>query len=143
MVHAMAKDRGRLPRVAWVFVVVGHGCGPTVRPDMPFPEEAVVRKERAPAKAPPGRQVVVGEMCPRGADGRTAVAPLLVRTAQWSDTAAEVTGAVERGETPRFAVFGTAGRVPGLFGTVGFAYISLGHGVPAEPHAGPSPGRAD
>src|SRR3954464_9301206 len=139
MVHAMAKDRGRLPRVAWVFVVVGHGCGPTVRPDMPFPEEAVVRKERAPAKAPPGRQVVVGEMCPRGADGRPAVAPLLVRTAQWSDTAAEVTGAVERGSTPRFAVFGPDGKVAGLFETVGLADITLGQSVAAGTYAGGSP----
>jgi hypothetical protein len=143
MVHAMAKDRGRLPRVAWVFVVVAHGCGPTVRPDIPFPEEAVVRKERAPAKDAPGRHVVVGEMCPQGAGGRPAVAPLLVRTTQWSDTAAEVTGVVERGSTPRFAVFGTDGKVAGLFETVGLADITLGQSVAAGTYAGGSPCSAD
>ena len=33
MVHAMAKDRGKLPRVAWVLALAA--CGPTVRPDKP------------------------------------------------------------------------------------------------------------
>src|SRR5262245_12515902 len=100
MVHAMAKDRGKLPRVAWVLAVVataGAGaCGPRVQPDRPFPEEAVVHRERAPKPLRAGRQVIVGELCPRGAAGRPAVAPLLMHTTQWVDTANDVTGAVER-----------------------------------------------
>ena len=104
MVHAMAKDRGKLLRVAW-FLTLGTlvtlgACGPRVRPDMPFPEEGVTRRERAPKPQLGGRQVVVGELCPRGAAGRPAVAPLLMRTTQWIDAVAEVTGAVERGSTP-------------------------------------------
>src|SRR6185295_12179911 len=124
MVHAMAKDRGKLPRVAWVFAVVAlASCGPSVRPDMPFPEEAVARRERTPAPVSPARQVLVGEMCPQGAAGRPAVAPLLMRTTQWTDTTSEVTAAVERGATPRFAVFGVDGKVAGRFDTVGLADI--------------------
>ena len=56
MVHAMAKDRGKLPRVAWFLAVMSFGangaCGPRVRPDVPFPEEPVVHRERAPAPQP-------------------------------------------------------------------------------------------
>jgi hypothetical protein len=144
MVHAMAKDRGKLPRVAWVFVVVAlASCGPTVRPDMPFPEEAVVRRERAPAPVAPQRQVLVGEMCPQGAAGRPAVAPLVMRTTQWIDTASEVTTAVERGATPRFAVFGVDGKVAGLFDTVGLADITLGQSVASGTYAGAPPCSAD
>src|SRR6266581_2139185 len=106
MVHAMAKDRGCVPRVAWFLAVVAlAACGPRVQPDRPFPEEVVEHRERAPAPARSGRQVVVGELCPQAAAGRPAVAPLLMRTTQWIDTASEVTGAVERGVTPRFAAF--------------------------------------
>lgn len=140
----MARDRGKLPRVAWVFIVVSHvSCGPTVRPDMPFPEEAVVRKERVPEPVKPGRQIVVGEMCPQAAAGRPAVAPLLMRTTQWIDATSEVTGAVERGATPRFAVFGVDGKVAGVFDTVGLADITLGQSVASGTYAGAAPCSAD
>ena len=93
----MAKDRGKLPRVAWVLtlgaLVTLGACGPRVRPDMPFPEEPVTRRERAPRPPQGGRQVVVGELCPRGAAGRPAVAPLLMRTTQWTDTPTELANA--------------------------------------------------
>jgi|GEM_PF-1093154 len=148
MVHEMAKDRGKLPRVAWVLraafaVVTLWGCGPTVRPDKPFPEEAVTRKERAPAPLRGGRQVVVGELCPQGAAGRPAVAPLLMRTTQWIDTAAEVTGAVERGSTPRYVAYGVDGKAAGVFDTVGLADITLGQSVAAGTYVGGAPCTSD
>jgi hypothetical protein len=149
MVHAMANDRGRLPRVACVFAALWAGaagllaCGPNVRPDRPFPEEPVTRREVAPPAMKGGRQVVVGELCPTGAAGRPAVAPLLMRTNQWIDAAAEVTAAVERGQTPRFVAFGIDGKVAGLFDTVGLADIALGQSVAAGTYVGGSPCSAD
>jgi len=144
MVHAMAKDRGKLPRVAWALALVALGaCGPRVRPDMPFPEEPVARHERAPKPQELGRQVVVGELCPQSAAGRPAVAPLLMRTSQWIDTPAEVTGAVERGSVPRFVAFGVDGKIAGVFDTVGLADLSLGQSVAAGTYVGGAPCTSD
>jgi hypothetical protein len=151
MVHAMAKDRGKLGRVAWFLVVVAPvggaasmGCGPRVTPDKPFPEEAVVAPPRGPvAVARPGREVVVGELCPLGAAGRPAVAPLLMRTSMWTDAVADVTGAVERGSTPRFVAFGVDGKVAGQFDTLGLADITLGQSVAAGTYVGGGPCTAD
>ena len=137
----MAKDRGTLPRVACLFAVIG--CGPRVQPDRPFPDEPVVHRERAPAPARPGRQVVVGELCPQGAGGRPAVAPLLIRTTQWLDATTEVTGAVERGATPRFVAFGVDGKVAGMFDTVGLADIALGQSVASGTYIGGAPCSSD
>jgi hypothetical protein len=149
IVHAMAKDRGKLPRVAWVFApcaaiaLAVAACGPRVRPEAPFPEEAVTRRERAPTQLRGGRQILVGELCLQSAAGRPAVAPLLMRTTQWIDTPAEVTGAVERGATPRFAAFGVDGKVAGLFETVGLADITLGQSVAAGTYVGGAPCTSD
>jgi hypothetical protein len=144
MVHAMAKDRGKLPRVACVFAVVLGACGPRVQPDRPFPEEAVVvHRERAPAPTRAGRQVVVGELCPQSAAGRPAVAPLLLHTTQWIDTPSEVTGAAERGTTPRFVAFGVDGKAAGVFDTVGLAEVSLGQSVAAGTYIGGAPCTSD
>jgi len=143
----MAKDRGKLPRVAWVLAVLAvpaaGACGPRVQPDRPFPEEAVVHRERAPTPIRTGRQVVVGELCPQSAAGRPAVAPLLMHTTQWIDTATEVTGAVERGATPRFTAFGVDGKVAGVFDTVGLADITLGQSVAAGTYVGGAPCTSD
>ena len=140
----MAKDRGKLPRVACVLVVVLCACGPRVEPGRPFPEEAVVvHRERAPAPIRAGRQIVVGELCLQSAAGRPAVAPLLLHTTQWIDTPNEVTGAVERGTTPRFVAFGVDGKVAGVFDTVGLADISLGQSVAAGTYVGGAPCTSD
>ncbi|HEY0477680.1 MAG TPA: hypothetical protein VGD37_09155 [Kofleriaceae bacterium] len=145
----MAKDPGKLPRVAWFLGLVGvagwasPGCGPRVQPDRPFPEEAVVHRERAPVASRGGRQVLVGELCPQSAAGRPAVAPLLLHTNQWIDTTNEVTGAVERGATPRFAAFGVDGKVAGVFDTVGLADIALGQSVAAGTYVGGAPCTSD
>jgi hypothetical protein len=114
-----------------------------VQPDRPFPEEAVVRRERAPAPSRPGRQVLVGELCPQSAAGRPAIAPLLLRTTQWIDTPSEVTGAVERGTTPRFVAFGVDGKVAGVFDTVGLADVSLGQSVASGTYVGGAPCTSD
>jgi len=159
MVHAMAKDRGKQPRVAWflaptpcdfasvvavVALALAGGCGPRVAPDKPFPEETIPKPQRAPVAERGGtRQVVVGELCPQGAAGRPAVAPLLMRTMQWTDATAEVTGAVERGAVPRFVAFGVDGKFAGTFETVGLADIALGQSVASGTYLGGAPCTAD
>lgn len=102
-----------------------------------------MRRERAPAPSRPGRQVLVGELCPQSAAGRPAIAPLLLRTTQWIDTPSEVTGAVERGTTPRFVAFGVDGKVAGVFDTVGLADVSLGQSVASGTYVGGAPCTSD
>jgi len=140
----MAKDRGRLPRVAWVLAVAAiAGCGPSIRPDLPFPEEKVAKPVRPPVPDKVGRPVIVGELCPQGAAGRPAVAPLLMHTTQWIDAVNEVTDAVERGSAPRFLAYGTDGKTCGLFQTMGLADITLGQSVAAGSYGGGPPCSAD
>jgi hypothetical protein len=90
-----------------------------------------------------GRQVVVGEMCPRGAAGRPAVAPLMMRTMQWTDAVTEVSNAVERGSVPRFVVFGVDGKQAGVFDAVGVADVGMQQSVAAGAYVGASPCTAD
>jgi hypothetical protein len=115
------------------------GCGPVVRPDMPPNEPGPVAKIE-PLKTPKvrGRQLVVGEMCPQGAGGRPAVAPLVMRTVSWTDNANEVTAAVERGSVPRFIVYGVDGKIAGRFDTLGLAEISPTQAVASGTYVGAS-----
>ena len=78
-------------------------------------------------------------MCPQGAGGRPAVAPLILRTIGWTDNAAEVTAPVERGSTPRFEVFGVDGKLAGAFDTMGVVDVGLPQQVAMGAYAGASP----
>jgi hypothetical protein len=139
MVHVMALDRGPLPRVAWWIVFIAS-CGPTFKPEAPPPEAPVgIGRANPHANTGGGRHVVVGEMCPQGAGGRPAVAPLLLRNVGWSDSAADVSAAVERGSVPRFGVFGVDGKLAGAFDTVGIVDVGLPQQVAAGAYAGASP----
>jgi len=138
---SLVVARGSL--VALVALVALGACGPTVRPDMPFAEEGVVRDKRPAAPDKTGHQVVVGELCPQGAAGRPAVAPLLIRTTQWIDDVSEVTGTVERGSAPRFAAYGVDGKLAGIFETMGLADITLGQSVAAGAYLGGPPCSSD
>ena len=137
MVAVMAKDRGPVPRVAWIFTIAA--CGPAVKPPQPPAEPTPIEKTRPTPMTPGGRQLVVGEMCPQGAGGRPAVAPLVMRTVQWTDNAAEVTATVERGSVPRFIVFGTDGKMAGAFDTLGMVDIGPQQTVASGSYAGASP----
>lgn len=86
---------------------------------------------------------MVGELCPKGAAGRPAIAPLLMRTTQWIDTAVEVINAVERGDTPRFTVYGVDGKPAGLFDSVGVADLPLGQSVASGTYVGGPPCSSD
>jgi len=95
--------------------------------------------ERPRPRSTGGRQVVVGELCPQGAAGRPAIAPLIMRTVSWNDTPTEVSELVERGSTPRFVVFGVDGKTAGVFDTLGVADIGLTQSVAAGTYVGGAP----
>jgi hypothetical protein len=140
MVSSMAYDRGGLPRVAWLalFLVIG-ACGPVVKPPSPPPEPGPIGKVGPTPIRGGGRQVMVGEMCPQGAAGRPAVAPLVMRSVQWTDNAGEVAAAVERGSVPRFVVLGVDGKLAGMFDTLGLVDIAPNQSVASGTYAGASP----
>jgi hypothetical protein len=91
------------------------------------------------SRAPTGREVMVGEMCPQGAGGRAAIAPLLVKNVGWSDNAGDVNAVMERGGVPRFAVFGTDGKLAGAFDPMGVVDVGLPQEVATGAYAGSSP----
>ena len=118
------------------------GCPPTVSPPKP-PEDPgpVAKPDPGPGGRPgvTGRQIVVGEMCPQGAAGRPAIAPLIMKTIDWSDRAEEVSATLERGAVPRFSVFGTDGKAAGTFDTVGVADVGMPVSVGVGTYVGASP----
>ncbi|NVB83866.1 MAG: hypothetical protein HOV81_36160 [Kofleriaceae bacterium] len=115
-------------------------CGPTVKPPSPPAEPEPVSQGTTQLKvAPAARRVVVGEMCPQGAGGRPAVAPLVMRAVDWNDTVTEVAATVERGSVPRFVVMGTDGRVAGTFETLGMVEVGIAQSVATGTYVGASP----
>lgn len=141
-----AKDRGPLPRVAWALLIcAANACGPTVKvPAGPGGEpDGVVDGLHAGrsgvGRGGGGRQVLIGEMCPQGAAGRPAVSPIAMRSVTWTDHAADLTSAVERGSVPRFVVLGVDGKLAGVFDTMGIVDVGLSQAVAAGAYAGASP----
>ena len=115
-------------------------CGPTVKPASPPPEPGPIARHMKPRTADPSRlRVVVGEMCPQGAGGRPAVAPLVMRRVDWTDNPAEVTATVERGGVPRFFVFGVDGKPAGTFDTLGIVEVGIAQPVATGTYVGASP----
>lgn len=89
--------------------------------------------------APAGKRVVIGEMCPQGAGGRPAVAPLVMRGVSWTDAASEIAATVERGSVPRFSVFGVDGKPAGAFDTLGVVDLAQAQTVATGTYVGASP----
>lgn len=108
------------------------GVGPPAEP------VGVNRMPVSHAPANGGRQVLLGEMCPQGAGGRPAVAPLLMRNVGWTDNATSVSAVIERGSVPRFVVFGVDGKLAGAFDTMGSVDVGLPQQVAAGAYAGAS-----
>lgn len=138
----MALDLVAARRVAWALLIsAGTACGPTVKTGAAPPAEpsGVARIPVTKSRTGGGREVLLGEMCPQGAGGRPAVAPLVMRNVGWSDNATDVTAAVERGSVPRFVVFGSDGKLAGAFDTMGVVDVGLPQQVAAGAYAGASP----
>jgi hypothetical protein len=120
-------------------------CGPKVAPSGPGPAPAGSTRKTAPAPArvepsarPPFREVLVGEMCPRAADGRPAVKPLFVRALGWSDAAEDAATAIERRAARQFSVLAWDGRRAGLFSVAGIGEVG-DQDVAVGAYAGSSP----
>jgi hypothetical protein len=92
-----------------------------------------------PKPAANGRHVLIGEMCPQGAAGRPAIAPLVMRGVQWIDAPAELGSTIERGSVPRFVVFGTDGKLAGAFDTAGVVDVGMPMPVATGAYAGAFP----
>lgn len=131
----------RAPRHAVAPLLILVACGPTVRPDGPGgePGPPVAPPSLDKPRSRPGRQVLVGEMCPTGAAGRPGVAPLIVRGVQWSDAADAVSDPIERGLASKFAVLGFDGARAGVFESLGAADAGLPQDVAAGTYLGSSP----
>lgn len=116
-------------------------CGPAVKPASPPAEpQPITRQTAAPAPVSPSAlRVVVGEMCPQGAGGRPAVAPLVMRGVSWSDNPQEISSTVERGSVPRFFVFGVDGKPAGTFDTLGIVEVGIAQPVATGTYVGASP----
>jgi hypothetical protein len=131
----------RLLRLMTSGALVLAACGPTVKPPPPPHEPESLTK--APVKAaksdPVARRVVVGEMCPQGAGGRPAIAPLVMRGVGWTDTPADVAATVERGSVPRFFVFGVDGKPAGTFDTLGIVEVGIAQPVATGTYVGAMP----
>jgi len=82
---------------------------------------------------------VVGEMCPQGAGGRPAVAGLVMRSVGWTDSAPDISAALERGSVPRFVVLGVDGKTAGAFDTMGVVDVGMTTPVVSGAYAGASP----
>jgi hypothetical protein len=115
-------------------------CGPSVKPPSPPAEPEPISKQVRPSKLDPGgRRVVIGEMCPQGAGGRPAIAPLVMRGVGWVDTASEVAATVERGSVPQFTVFGVDGKSAGTFEALGMVEVGIAQSVATGTYVGASP----
>jgi hypothetical protein len=127
-------------RLHFAFCALLLACGPTVKPASPPAEpEPITRTPRTGKVDPSGRRVVVGEMCPQGAGGRPAVAPLVMRGVGWTDAASEVASTVERGSVPRFSVFGVDGKIAGTFEALGIVEVGIAQSVATGTYVGSSP----
>ena len=152
MVKRMPTDLANRPRVAWLVAITCTsalgamgamgamaGCGPVVRPNDPVdPNPAVARPRLAHAGAS-GAQVIVGEICPQGAGGRPAIAPIAMHEVGWSDAELDLDNAIERGSVQRFGVYGVDGKLAGAFDTLGLADIAPGVAVASGTYVGGPP----
>lgn len=140
--------RARCPAPAALGVLVGAlgilmgACTPRVAPRGPGPQPekiaATAPETVAPAARAPLREVLVGEMCPHGADGRPAVKPLFVRGLTWSSAPEDAIVPVERRAARQFSVLAWDGRRAGLFSVAGAADVG-DQQVAVGAYAGSSP----
>ena len=100
--------------------------------EAPMPAPVVVRP-------PLSRTMLIGEMCPRGADGRAAVIPLFLRSTTWSVDGDDVSLPIERRTARSFSVFSWEGRRAGVFSVAGAAEVGLDRRAAIGAYAGDSP----
>lgn len=93
---------------------------------------AVVRPTHTP-------DILVGEMCPRGAGGRASVMPLFLRSTTWSIDGEDVSLPIERRTARSFSILSWHGQRAGVFSVAGAADVGLERTVAIGAYAGDSP----
>ncbi len=142
----MALDLAPRRPVAWLVVVVGAAggaCGPSVRPEAPGDEPTPSTVSTRPPPLSAGRSALVGELCPQGAGGRPAVAPLALRAVSWTSDREELVSILARGSAAQFTVHAVDGRRAGTFSAIGTAdvggnEVAIGSYVGAPPCSRPA-----
>jgi len=121
-----------------LFCLALAACGPRVKPAMLEPDEPQPAVKPRAAPLSPGRGVLIGEMCPEGAAGRPAVAPLLMRGVGWTADAENVGATLDR-SVHAFAVLGFDGKRAGVFEVLGSADAGLPEDVAIGGYVGRGP----
>ncbi|HLU66843.1 MAG TPA: hypothetical protein VKZ63_11230 [Kofleriaceae bacterium] len=107
-------------------------CGPRVDPGADEPaggDRVAPGPSRGSVSGGPragGRDVLVGEMCPKAAAGRAAVLPMFVHGVGWSAAPGDLAAPLERRTARQFTVLGWDGRRVGLFSVAGAAQVDDG-----------------
>ncbi|MFH0899815.1 MAG: hypothetical protein V2A73_04215 [Pseudomonadota bacterium] len=118
-----ANGFARNPRRLILFLVMLSACGPKASPLGPaevFDSKGASRFEARKQDAGGPRQVLVGEMCLGGAQGRPATAVLLARRSlSWTADPADLRALIARGGATTFAVFSGTGQRSGVFTVAG------------------------
>jgi len=125
-----------------VAAATGVACGPKSAPPGPGVEplgQVEGTGKSSPAAARPLREVLIGEMCPKGAAGRPAVAPVFLRRLGWESDPKEVARPLESRAARQFSVHRWDGSRAGLFSVAGTADVGLERGVAIGAYAGASP----
>ena len=123
----ISDEIARLLPVAMLAVVAC--CGGTAFKPVGLDTAVVPEQEKGPAgnhgprrmTGIPGRQLVVGELCPAVADGRPGIAPLIIHSVDWSDKPSAVTELVSHGVVSHFTVLAYNGARVGSFDVLGMA----------------------
>jgi len=124
-------------RPALLLLVIA-ACGPRVKPAMLETEPPAAKPTKRGSTMSPGRGVLVGEMCPQGAAGKPAVAPLLVRGVGWSSDTDDLEDTLARA-VHAFAVLGVDGKRAGVFEVLGAADAGLREDVAIGSYVGRAP----
>ncbi len=121
-------------------ITAAVGCAAPGKPKGPgvSPTRTARKPSRGPGPAP-AREVLVGEMCPKAADGRPAVLPLMVRRLVWTADAEEAGRPLQTRTARQFSVFAWDGRRAGLFSVAGAADVGLAAPAAIGAYAGSGP----
>lgn len=110
----------RLDLATLATVASAIACRPSFQPEPPGAEPTPVMETHRPGSQA-GRGAVLAELCLDGADGRPALAPLVMRAVSWSTDRDELEAALARGQASVFAVASFDGKRAGRFSVLGAA----------------------
>ncbi len=128
-------------RLTFVFpAALAAACASAPTPEPVGPEPTDLAPAAPPVSAvPPGREILLGQLCPEAAAGRPGFLPLLVRRVSWSAAPADVVRPLARRAARVFAVLAWDGRRAGVFTPIGATDLGLATSVAIGSYAGAPP----